>query len=261
MNFFGNFFGDITGAEAAAQIKRYSMHDAARKRADNFAIWANMYAAPYARSLRPSSKSNQRAKALAAKPDSGIKAIAEVSKIADKLVDTKKAQVEVKKEIKKSLTQGDSNKALNLAQTNKKLEKKAIVIEKQLNNRVSEGVKLAQAKNASQGSRKEVVQLRHAHKQAAPHLATAWAKHDALYEQSRLRIIIKHDQADMQAVSEKSRLAHMPRGPQKDAMMERARKKDAKRRVDQELELAKVDQAEAGRLDARAKSAGLKRMN
>jgi hypothetical protein len=264
---FGFFGGadDLSKEAASKQIKIYQKKLMEEKKAKDFNVWVQMYAQPFARGLLHKDhvqvvRAEKRAAALAQKPDAGVKAVAELAKISDKLVATKQQQAQVKEQIQKKVAEGDGAGAAQLARADKALDKKAAAIENQLSTRVAEGVDLAKAKTSAEKSRSEVVQKRQAQAAAAPHLAAGWARHDALYERNRAGILMKHDQAEMKAAGLKAQLARLPKGAEKDAKMERLRKEEAKRRVTQELELAKVDSAEAGRLDARALTAGMKKM-
>ncbi len=264
MRFFGN--NDMSGEEASAQIKSFQKGAVARAKAKDFKVWANMYATPFARDLLfkdhlQVARNERRAAELMQKPDAGVKAVAEVAKVSDKLMETKQKQAEIQQEITKKVAAGDTSTATQLMQADQMLQQKAQRIEGQLAERVSEGTALAQAKGVAEKSRTEVIQKRQAQAQAAPHLADVWSKHDALYERDRAGVLRKHDQAEMEATEIKALLAQMPRGVEKDAKMERLRKEEANRRVTQELELAKLDQSEAGRLDGRAKVAGMKQIS
>lgn len=266
MNF--GFFGDniVSGDVASGQIKKFQTQQLKNQQKKDFRVWADMYAQPFARSLLYKShldvaRNERRALELAKKPDAGVKAVAEVAKVSDKLVETKQKQAAVKKEIQKRVKEGDMAVAAQLSQADKLLGQKAQVIEGQLANRVSEGVELSKAKGAKEAKRAEVLQKRQAQMAAAPHLASVWKKHDALYEENRLRVRLKHDQEEMKAAAMKAELAQMPKSLEKDSKMERLRKEESNRRVKQELELAKLDEREAGRLDARARAEGMKKIS
>ena len=266
MRFFG-FFGDaeVSAQDASAQIKGYQKKAIEREKAKSFRVWLDMYANPYSKKLLYAdhltvARAERRMDELAKKPDSGVRAVAEVAKVKDKLVETKDAQAKVQEEIKKKVAEGDTATAAKLVQTEKMLGEKSDKIGQQLTNRANEGMELAKAKAVKEKSRTEVLQKRQAQGQAAPHLSAVWAKHDALYEKHRTRVIMKHEKAEDQAAKEKAQIAQLPPSVDKDAKMERLRQQEAKRRVNEELELAKLDNQEAGRLDARAKIAGMKQI-
>ena len=261
------FFGDdvlVSGTKAAAQIKSSQKGLAKRQSKNDFNVWAKMYATPFARDLLNKSHlevvRQERARQLTKKPDAGVRAVGEVAKISDKLVETKQKQAKVREMAKEKMAKGDVAGAKQLAMEDKAFAMKAKVIEGQLAKRVDEGLKLAKAKKIKENKRGEVLQKRQAQMAAAPHLADVWRKHDSMYEQHRARVIQKHDQAEMKAETLKAELKQMPKSLEKDAKMERLRKEEADRRVKQELELAKLDEKEAARLDARAKTEGMKRI-
>lgn len=253
----------MTGPQAAQQITGFKNVSAANKRAKSFKLWSTLYADPFSKQLLfkdQLSAAKAERSILGAVTDSGAKTVVEVGKIKDKLVETKQKQAEVKKELQKKVKAGDPVAASQLAKADIMLGRKSQKIEQQLTNRVQEGMELAKAKQLKEQRRAEVIQKRQAQAAAAPHLADVWAKHDAMYEQMRFKVIKNHAKQEVKADIAKSEIARLPQGEMKDAKMERLRQEEARRRIKQELEIAKLDDREAGRVDARAKAEGMKRI-
>jgi hypothetical protein len=243
---------EVTGREGSAMIKRFQKKVATRQKAKDFNVWANMYATPYAKRLFQDPYALARAEHSL---DSGTKAVAEVKKVADKLVDTKKKQTEVAKESQKAAQQGDMVKAKELAKVEGKIAEKAKVIEGQLATRVSEGVALAESKRVGEKAKAEVDIKKESQAKRYPHLTSFWAKHDALYERGRARLVQKHNLKSLKDDQLKQYLKTMPRGREKDAKIERHRKMIAAKNIKDAQELAKYDSAEAGRIDGREATA------
>jgi hypothetical protein len=243
---------EVTGPEGAAMIKRYQKKVIARKKAKDFNVWANMYATPYAKRLFQDPYALARSEHSL---DSGTKAVAEVKKVADKLVDTKKKQTEVAKESQKAAQQGDMVKAKELAKVEGKIAEKAKVIEGQLATRVSEGVALAKAKRAGEKAKAEVNMKKASQAKRYPHLTSVWAKHDSLYERGRAQLVQKQKLKSLKDDQLKQYLKTLPKGQEKDAKIERHRKMIAAKNIKDAQELAKYDSAEAGRIDGREATA------
>jgi hypothetical protein len=256
---------DIPAAQVPKIIKNfYKKQQDKSLRPSNFNVWMNLYARPAARGLwqshynlkrEQSLVENIEAKALASQ-DPGLKAVAEVKVIADKLVKTEKRQDELKEEADKKLAKGDMAGATKAAQKETMMAQKAEKIKGQLSKRVDEGIKLAKAKKTSEQAKMEVDMRKKQLQDMYPHLSAVWAKHDAKYDQQRAQLKLKHELAEAKDEAKKQKLkATLPPSHEKDAKMERLRKQAAERRIKETLEVARLDDDEAGRLQAREKQA------
>lgn len=243
---------DFTGQQASSQIRSFQKQSKSHKRAKDFSVWSSMYADPLAKRLYQDPYSLARADLIR---DPGAKAVVEVKKATDKLVETKKAQAQVSKESAKAAKEGNMAKAAELKKVEGKIAEKAKAVEGQLATRVSEGVALAKAKRVEEKAKDEVAVKKQIQAKKYPHLTNVWAKHDALYDRNRAQLVQKHNLQSLKDAQLEEYLKTLPSGAEKQAKLERHKKQAAARRVTQAQEVAKFDSAEAGRVDAREKTA------
>ena len=244
------FFGDVSAAQAADIIRGFEDKSRSNQAKKDFKIWYSMYARPSAKRLYQDPYSAARAEFDPAK-----KTVKEVKKVADKLVETKNLQKKAAIKAEEAAAKGNVATAVQMKKEEAQLANKAQVIEGQLATRVDEGVKLAKATRDSEKAKAEVDIKKAAQAKKHPGLVAAWAKHDALYERDRRAMLTKHKIAELKDHQTEQYLKTLPRSIEKDAKIERLRKQAATRRVTEKQELAKLDDREAGRVDAREATA------
>jgi len=249
MRFFGNA-GDISGEQASNIIKGFENQSKSNQAKKSFRTWYSMYAKPYSKKLYQDPYSAARAEFNPA-----AKAVGEVKKVADKLVETKKLQEKAAVKAEAAASKGNMAEASQMKKEEVQLAQKAQVIEGQLATRVDEGVKLAKATREAEKAKAEVDIKKTAQAKKYPTLAAVWAKHDALYERDRNSMMQKHKLAELKDNQLENYLKTLPRSMEKDAKLERHRKQAAARRVTEKQELAKLDEREAGKVDARESAA------
>jgi len=254
----GNFNGIdnifISNLAASKYIRKYQKDSAKHKHDSSFNIWSEMYATPYARQLNKDPFKAARAEQMLirARPhDTGAKAVAEVKKAANELVEIKKQQTKVAEASEKAAKAGDIITAEELAKNEAKIAQKAKIIEGQLASRVDEGVKLAKVKRAGERRKGEVDAKKSSQAKRFPHLISTWAKHDALYDRNRNKLLQKHHVAELKGAELEAHLKTLPSGLEREAKLERHRKEGAARRITQAQEVAKLDDSESGKIDAR----------
>lgn len=244
------FFGDISAKKASDLIVSYENQNAANQAKKDFKVWYSMYAKPYSKRLYQDPYSAARAEFDPAK-----KTVKEVKKVADKLVETKKLQKKAAVKAEEAAVKGNMAEATQMKKEEAQLANKAQVIEGQLATRVDEGVKLAKVTRDAEKAKAEVDIKKSVQAKKHPGLAAAWAKHDALYERNRNAMLQKHKLAELKDHQKEQYLKTLPRSMEKDAKIERHRKQAAARRVTEKQEIAKLDDREAGRVDAREATA------
>jgi len=259
--FLGEIEKDMPIGRITRQIHKYYKQKQKESLKGSFNVWMNLYGRPMAKELWKDQYTMARernffAKARAKDPqDAGVKSVQEVKKIADKLIKTEKTQEKIQKDIDKKLARGNVAAASQLMVTEKQMQKKAEIIRGQLNTRVTEGIELAKAKKSGEKAKLEVDFKKKELAEKFPNMLSFWAKHDAMYESRRANIILKHKKAEIKDEQERAKLKQLLPSLEKDAKSERLRKQAAARRITHAHETAKFDEAEAGRVQAREKTA------